>query len=474
MENLGKFYIDGQWVAPMSKRTHTLINPATEKPIADVAMASAEDVDRAVEAAKRAFATYGMSTRDDRLDLLRKLLDRYNASYDRMAELMSEEMGSPIQFSRDAQALMGRVHLEAGIKALEDFTFEEMRGDLMVSREPIGVCGLITPWNWPMNQLMMKVAPALAAGCTIVVKPSEYSPLSAALFAEIVDQAGFPPGVYNQLLGFGEEAGAAISKHPDVQMVSITGSTRAGVAVARDAADTVKRVHQELGGKSPYVIFDDADMEAAVTDCVNKCFVNCGQACIASSRMLVPAARMDEAAELAANVANAIKVGSPSEADSDLGPVVNKNQFEHIQRLINCGVAEGAKLVAGGPGRPEGLDEGYYIRPTVFSHVTNDMEIAREEAFGPVLTIIGFESEEEAIAIANDTPYGLAAYVQSKDVEKARRAARALRAGSVFINGAAWDPTGPFGGYGQSGNGREGAEYGLADFLEIKATAGYG
>lgn len=323
-----------------------------------------------------------------------------------------------------------------------------------------------------MNQLVMKVAPALAAGCTVVVKPSEYSPLSAILFAEMVDQAGYPPGVYNYLLGYGHDAGAAISKHPDVQMVSVTGSTRAGVAIAKDAADTVKRVHQELGGKSPYIIFDDADFEAAVTDCVNKCFVNCGQACIAASRMIVPVDRMDEAAELAAKVANGFKVGPPAEASSNLGPVVNKNQFDHIQRLIRSGFDEGAKIVAGGMGRPDGLDEGYYIRPTVFSHATNDMEIAREEIFGPVLTIIGFEDEKEAIAIANDTPYGLAAFVQSGDADKAKRAARALRAGSVFINGAGWDPTGPFGGYKQSGNGREGGEYGLVDFLEIKATAG--
>jgi len=473
MENLDKFYINGKWVKPKSSKTHTLVNPATEKPIAQVPMGSVEDLDSCVAAAKSAFDEFGMSTREFRLDLMHSLLNEYNAAYDELAELMSREMGSPLNFSKNAQALMGRIHLEAGIKALEEFEFETKRGEGLVSREPIGVVGLITPWNWPMNQLMMKVAPALAAGCTMVVKPSEFSPLSAVLFAELTDRAGFPPGVYNHILGYGDEVGSALSKHPDVQMISITGSTAAGVAVARDSADTVKRVHQELGGKSPNIILADADLEVSIRDGINKCFVNCGQACIAASRMLVPIRLMDQAAEIAAKVASEFKVGPPQQDDSVLGPVANEKQYTHIQRLISKGIEEGAKIVVGGSGRPDGLEKGYYIRPTVFSHATNDMEIAREEIFGPVLAIIGYETEEEAIVIANDTPYGLAAYVQSSDLEKARRFARALRAGSVFINQAAYDPTAPFGGYRQSGNGREGAEFGVADFLEVKTTAGY-
>jgi aldehyde dehydrogenase (NAD+) len=344
----------------------------------------------------------------------------------------------------------------------------------MISKEAVGVCALITPWNWPMNQLIVKVVPALAAGCTMIVKPSEFSPLSSIRFAELVAEAGFPKGVYNQINGEGHIVGEALCRHPDVDMVSITGSTRAGIAVAKAAADTIKRVHQELGGKSPNIIFPDADFEQAVSRGVLGSYTNAGQACKAPTRMLVPHDRMDEAAEIAARTAHGVRVGSPVDPESDLGPVVNRSQYERIQQLIESGISEGAKLAAGGPGLPQGLNRGYYVRPTVFSHVTSDMTIAREEIFGPVLSIIGYSDEEEAIRIANDSIYGLAAYVQTPDVDKARKVARRLRAGMVYINEADWDATAPFGGFKQSGNGREHGEFGLTDFLEIKATGGYG
>ncbi|MDX8452319.1 aldehyde dehydrogenase family protein [Mesorhizobium sp. VK9D] len=472
MRNIDKFYIDGKWVAPLSKVTHRLINPADETPIAEIPMADAADVDRAVAAAKAAFETYSMTSRDERLVLLRRLLDLYNAAYDEIAELMTREMGTPIAFSKSAQAWVGQAHLEAAIAALEKAKLEEVHGSTLISKEPIGVCALITPWNWPMNQLVVKAAPALAAGCTMVAKPSEFSPLSSIRFAELVHEAGFPAGVYNHITGHGEAAGEALSRHPDVAMVSITGSTRAGVAVARAAADTVKRVAQELGGKSANIIMRDVDLEKAVKDGVNACYVNCGQACRAPSRMLVPAERMEEAKAWATEAADAHTVGSPNE-DVVLGPVVNELQFNRIQALIEKGIAEGATLVTGGPGRPAGLNRGYYVRPTVFGDVTNEMTIAREEIFGPVITLIGYETDEDAIRIANDTVYGLSGYIQCADIEKARAIARRLRVGSIWINGADWDPRAPFGGYKQSGNGREHAEWGFEDYLEVKSTAGY-
>ncbi len=472
MRNIDKFYIGGRWVTPTGTATHDLINPANEEKTFDIPMASEGDVDAAVAAAKAAFPSWATTSKDERLALLRRLLDLYNAAYDEIAELMTLEMGTALGFSKESQAAMGTEHIDVAIKTLEKEELETLHGDTLIAKEPIGVCALITPWNWPMNQLVIKAAPALAAGCTMVAKPSEFSPLSAIRFAELVNEAGFPAGVYNHITGYGHDAGAALSRHPDVDMVSFTGSTRAGIAVAKAAADTVKRVAQELGGKSPNIILPDADVAAAVKQGVDACFINVGQACRSPTRMLVPFDRMEEAKAVAKEAAEAFSVGDPM-TDVDLGPVVNEKQFNHIQDLIQAGIAEGATLVTGGPGRPEGLNRGFYIRPTVFGDVTNDMTIAREEIFGPVLAILGYEDEEQAIEIANDTVYGLAGYVQSADLEHARRVARRLRAGSIWLNGAAYDCGMPFGGYKQSGNGREQGPWGMHEFLEVKAISGW-
>lgn len=472
MDNIGKFLINGVWVAPQGSETHALISPATEEVICRIPMGCIADADAAVAAAMAAFDSYAMTSKQERLQLLTRLLDLYNGAYDEIADLMVQEMGTTRTFSHAAQAWVGRAHLEAAIAALEREEFEEMRGSTLISKEPIGVCALITPWNWPMNQLVVKAAPALAAGCTMVAKPSEFSPLSSIRFAELVQEAGFPAGVYNHITGHGHTAGERLAGHPDVDMVSITGSTRAGIAVAKTAAETVKRVSQELGGKSPNIILPDADFAKAVTEGVEACFINVGQACRSPSRMLVPQARMEEAMAIAKAAAEAHSVGDPM-SEVSLGPVVNGKQFSHIQSLITAGIREGATLVTGGEGRPEGLEKGYYIRPTVFGNVTNDMTIAQEEIFGPVLAIIGYADEEDAIRIANDTVYGLSGYVQSGDLERARRVARRLRVGSVWINGADWEATAPFGGMKQSGNGREHGEWGLEDYLEVKSTAGY-
>ncbi|RHZ96022.1 aldehyde dehydrogenase family protein [Cereibacter sphaeroides] len=471
MRNIDRFFIGGVWTAPLGTDRHRLVNPATEEEIAAIPMASAEDVDRAVAAARAAFEGWQASSKEERLLLLRRLLDLYNEAYDELAELMTREMGTVARFSREAQAWVGRAHLEAAIEALEAESFEEMRGSTLISKEPIGVCALITPWNWPMNQLVVKVAPALAAGCTVVAKPSEFSPLSSIRFAELVEAAGFPPGVYNHITGAGPVAGEALARHPDVDMISITGSTRAGIAVARAAADTVKRVTQELGGKSANIILPDADLATAVRQGVLDCFGNAGQACKAPARMLVPAERMEEAAALAGAAAEALTVGAP-EGEVDLGPVVNESQWRRIQSLIEAGIAEGARLVTGGPGRPDHLPRGWYVRPTVFADVAHGSTIATEEIFGPVVALIPYGDEEDAIRIANDSIYGLAGYIQTGDPEAARRIARKLRVGMVYINGAGWDARAPFGGYKQSGNGREHGAWGLADYLETKATAG--
>ncbi|MBK5933623.1 aldehyde dehydrogenase (NAD+) [Rhodovulum imhoffii] len=472
MKNLSKFYINGQWVDPKGQDSHAVINPANEQKICDLPMGSEEDVNAAVAAAKAAFEDWSLSTPEYRLGLLERLLELYNAAYDEIAELMVTEMGTTLAFSKAAQAWVGTAHLEAAIDALKRHTWTEMRGTTQISHEPIGVCALITPWNWPMNQLVVKAAPCLAAGCTMVAKPSEFSPLSSIRFVELVHEAGFPPGVYNHITGFGHIAGEALSAHPDVDMVSITGSTRAGIAVAKTAAETVKRVAQELGGKSPNIILPDADLEKAVTEGVDACFINVGQACRSPSRMLVPHDRMQEAKDIAKAAAEKHAVGDPM-TDVSLGPVVNEKQFRHIQGLIEQGIEEGATLVTGGLGLPEGLNAGYYVRPTVFGDVTNDMAIAQEEIFGPVLAIIGYEDEEDAIRIANDTVYGLSGYIQTPDMEKARAIARRLRVGSIWINNADWEATAPFGGYKQSGNGREHGEWGLHDYLEVKSIAGY-
>ncbi len=468
------FYINGAWVDPATPATLDVINPATEEAYTRIAMGSAADVDRAVAAARAAFPAFTLTTKDERLKLLKRILEVYNERSEDIARAVSDEMGAPMAWARDAQTWAGRVHLEATIAALENFSFESQRGSTRVVHEGIGVAALITPWNWPLNQIVCKVAPAIAAGCTVVLKPSEIAPISAVVFSEIMHAAGTPAGVYNMVQGDGPSVGQAMSGHLEVDMVSFTGSTRAGIMVAKNAADTVKRVAQELGGKSPNIILADADLETAVRKGVEGCFGNTGQSCDAPTRMLVPRALHAQALAIAKISAEGHKVGDPQAADTVLGPVVSALQFSKIQHLIEVGIQEGATLVAGGTGRPEGLTRGYYVRPTVFGHVTPGMAIAREEIFGPVLAIIPYDSEEEAIAIANDTVYGLAAYVQSGDLGHARAVARQLRAGQVNINYPDWDTHAPFGGYKQSGNGREYADWGIHDFLEVKGIVGYG
>jgi aldehyde dehydrogenase (NAD+) len=468
-----KFYIDGQWVEPHGKGTLEVINPATEEPIGRIALGDATDVDRAVAAARKAFETFSRTSREERLALLEKILAVYKERVGELAAAVSQEMGAPIKLANAAQAPSGIGHFMSTIKAMKEFEFERDLGTTRVVREPVGVVGMITPWNWPLNQITCKVAPALAAGCTMVLKPSELSPINAILFAQIMHDAGVPAGVFNLVNGDGPTVGAAMSAHPGIDMMSFTGSTRAGTEVARAAAATVKRVAQELGGKSANIVLDDADFEKVVgREMFNMCR-NSGQSCNAGSRLLVPEARMDEAAAIAAEAAGKIKVGDPSAEDTAMGPVISKAQYDKIQGLLEKGIAEGAKVVAGGPGRPDGLERGYFVRPTVFSHATNDMTIAREEIFGPVITIIGYKDEEDAIRIANDTPYGLSGYVSSGDLSRAQAVAMRLRTGMVHLNGAPGDPNAPFGGYKQSGNGREWGEAGLEDFLETKAVMGF-
>ncbi len=469
-----KFLIDGRWVEPAVPVALDVIDPATEEAFTQIALGSAEDVDRAFLAARAAFPAFSLWSKDERLALLRRILAAYEARYEEIAQAVSREMGAPLAFARDSQAAAGKAHLVATIEALEDFVFTERRGTTMVVREPVGVCALITPWNWPLNQIVCKVAPAIAAGCTMVLKPSEIAPVSGIIFAEVMEAAGTPAGVFNLVNGTGPDVGQVMAGHPGVDMVSFTGSTRAGVIVAKAAADTVKRVAQELGGKSANIILPDAELQRAVSEGVVSCFGNSGQSCDAPTRMLVPRDRHDEALGIARVAAEALKVGDPRAAGTDLGPVVSEQQYAKIQRLIEAGIKEGATLVTGGPGRPEGLNRGYYVRPTVFGDVINDMTIAREEIFGPVLSILPYDGDDEAVAIANDTVYGLAAYVQSGNLEHAREVAARLRAGSVYINYPDWDTRAPFGGYKQSGNGREYADWGIHDFLEIKGIGGYG
>ncbi|AKM05214.1 MULTISPECIES: aldehyde dehydrogenase family protein [Burkholderia cepacia complex] len=466
-------YIDGQWLDPIDARSIDVIDPATARPYAQLRIGGAADVDRAVKAAKQAFDTYSHWSVAERVALLQRVLEIYRRRYEEVAQTISQEMGAPIAFARAMQAAVGTAHLEQTIRALQSFRFSTQTDSLLVSHEPIGVCALITPWNWPINQIVCKVAPALAAGCTMVLKPSEIAPFSAILFAEILHEAGVPPGVFNLVHGYGHEVGDALSRHPDVDMVSFTGSTRAGVEVAKAAADTVKRVHQELGSKSPNLILPDADIDDAVTRGVRSCFSNSGQSCNAPTRMLVHADHLALAEQAARREAERTVVGDPRSPETGIGPVVSRTQFDRIQHFIRLGIEEGATLVAGGPGRPDGLGGGFYVRPTVFSNVTPGMTIATEEIFGPVLSIMTYRTEDEAVALANDSVYGLAAYVQSKDLERARRIAARLRVGNVHINYPAWNPAAPFGGYKRSGNGREYAEFGLVEYLETKGTTGY-
>ncbi|MDA4106222.1 aldehyde dehydrogenase family protein [Mycolicibacterium holsaticum] len=466
-----KFYIDGKWVDPVQPNTLDVDNPTTEEVSGRISIGSAVDVDVAVQAARKAFATWSQSSREERLDLLQAILAGYQKRSGDLADAVNEEMGAPASLAAGPQVALGMGHLATAIDVLKNFSFEEQLGSTLVVREPIGVCGLITPWNWPINQIACKVFPALATGCTMVLKPSEVAPYSAQIFTEIVDAAGIPAGVYNLVYGDGPGVGAALSSHPDIDMVSFTGSTRAGVDVARNAAATVKRVTQELGGKSPNIVLDDDDFAKSVAAGTSVMMVNSGQSCNAPSRMLVPNSRMDEAIAVAKETAAAVKVGDPDEPRA-LGPVASKAQFDKIQGLLQKGIDEGATLVVGGPGRPDGLDAGYFVKPTVFANVRNDMTIAREEIFGPVLCIIGYDDLDEALEIANDTEYGLAGYVSGADLDQARAVARRIRAGSVAINHG-FDMTAPFGGYKRSGNGREWGHFGFDEYLETKSAIGY-
>lgn len=466
-----KFYIDGRWVDPVRPNAFDVENPATEQVSGKISLGSAADVDVAVNAARRAFPAWSATSREQRLELLEAILNEYQNRAGDLADAVTEEMGAPPSLAAGPQVQLGLGHLVTAIDVLKNFRFSEQHGETLIAREPIGVCGLITPWNWPLNQLAVKVYPALATGCTMILKPSEVAPFSAYIFTEILDAAGVPAGVYNLINGDGAGVGVALASHPDIDMVSFTGSTRAGVEVARNAAPTVKRVTQELGGKSPNIVLDDAGFADGVRAGVVNMMPNSGQSCNAPSRMLVPNSRMAEAIAIAREVAEQVKAGRLDDQRA-IGPVASRAQFEKIQRLIREGVDDGATVVAGGPGRPEGLDQGYYVKPTVFADVTNDMTIAREEIFGPVLCILGYDDVDQAIEIANDTQYGLAGFVSGADIEKARDVARKIRAGWVTINHA-FDLNAPFGGYKRSGNGREWSDFGFHEYLEVKSILGY-
>ena len=473
MDKLLKFYVNGEWVDPISTDKMPVLNPASAEQVGEVALGNDADVDRAVAAAQVAFEHYSQTSKADRLALLGRIREVTERRFEELAQAMRLEMGAPITMAREAQADAAIGHLDGFVSALEKLEEQERyeNGEVLL-REPIGVCGLITPWNWPMNQVVLKVLPVIATGCTCVLKPSEHTPVSAMLYAEILDEAGVPAGVFNLVNGVGPVVGGALSRHSDVQMMSFTGSTRAGAAVTRDAADSVKRVTLELGGKSPNLVFADCDLEERVTQSVAECMFNTGQSCDAPTRLLVERACYDEAVDIARRAAEATAVGDPEAEGDHIGPLFDQIQFDRVQNMIQVGIDEGATLLVGGLGRPESFDAGWYVRPTVFSDVNNSMRIAREEIFGPVLAIIPFGDEEEAVEIANDTPYGLAAYVQTGSPERAARLSRSLRAGAVHINGGAYEYGSPFGGYKASGNGREGGEMGLEDFLETKMVHG--
>jgi len=466
MKEYLQFYINGEWVDPITPRLLDVIDPATEEVAGHINVGSEADVDKAVAAAAEAFKTWSQTSKEERLQVLNRIVEEFEKRVPELGEAITEEMGAPTWLAEGTQAAVGVKHFQTTVAVLERFEFETDRGSSHISREPIGVCGFITPWNWPIHQICAKVGPALAVGCTVVLKPSEIAPFSAKIFADIIHAAGVPAGVFNLVQGEGPEVGQAIAKHPLVDMVSITGSTRAGIAVAQAAAPTVKRVHQELGGKSPNIVLEDADLEAAVTGGINGVMMNSGQSCRAPTRMLVPNKLMDQVSAIAKDVAESWTPGDPKQ-DSRMGPVISDQAWEKIQGLIKSGVEEGATR------KPEGLEQGYFIKPTVFSHVKNDMKIAREEIFGPVLSIIGYDTEEEAIEIANDTEYGLGGYVQSQDIEHARNIASKIRAGYISINNAGLDISVPFGGYKQSGNGREFGDEAFGEFLEYKSLLGY-
>jgi len=472
MSNNLKFYINGEWVESIGQETIEVVNPSDESVIGSVSAGTKEDINFAVSSAKNAFKTFGLSSKEERVTLLESIIAEYEKRSDELANTISKEMGAPLWLSQMAQVVAGKSHFSDTLELLKSFEFESMENNYLIRKEPIGVVGMITPWNWPMNQMCTKVASAIAAGCTMVLKPSEITPFCAITFAEILHDAGVPAGVFNMVHGMGPIVGAALSEHEDVDMMHFTGSTRAGIAVAIASAPTVKRVSQELGGKSANIILDDADIEKAVKSGVNHCLMNTGQSCNAPTRMLVSSKHYEQALSVAAEVANSTLVGSPETEGVRIGPISNKTQYEKVQRMIQIGIDEGARLVAGGVGRPDGMDAGYFVKPTIFGDVTNDMTIAREEVFGPVLCILKYENEDEAIEIANDTPYGLAGYVQSGDEDHGKAVARRIRAGQISINGGAKGPAAPFGGFKTSGNGREHGLAGLHECLETKAIIG--
>ncbi len=468
-----RFYIDGQWVKPEGREQLGIFNPATEEEVARISLGTTEDVDRAARAARRAFAAYADTSREERLGYLHRIVEGFRRRLPEMAHMMTQEMGAPITFSTQRQATVALFHFEEAIRVLERFEFEWPEGAGIIRREPIGVCGMITPWNWPLNQMASKVAPALATGCTVVLKPSEIAPLSAMMLAQVIDEAGVPAGVFNLVNGAGVPVGEAIASHPEIDMVSFTGSTRAGIRVAQLAAETVKRVAQELGGKSANIILDDVDMAKAAAEGLRACYTNAGQNCQSPTRMLVPVSARKTVIAAAKAAAESVRIGDPMDSETDLGPLVSRQQFDKVQTLIQSGIDEGATLVAGGLGRPAAFNRGFFARPTVFADVKPEMRIAREEIFGPVLSIMFYESEDQAVQIANNTQFGLAGFVQSRDPARARRIANRIRAGRVYYNGAPFDRALPFGGYKQSGNGREFGRFGFEDYLEVKALIGF-
>ena len=470
--NLSQFYINGKWVDPVRPSKLQVINPATEKSVGEISVGSALDIDNAVSAARSAFKSFSKTAISERIELLSEIRNVYKKRFNEIAEAIMTEMGAPINLASGAQASVGMSHLKTAIRVLEKTKFEYTHNNLIIRKEPIGVCGLITPWNWPINQVVSKLAPCIAAGCTSILKPSEIAPLSAIIIAEIIHEAGAPNGVFNMVHGYGPVVGEAMSNHQDIDMMSFTGSTRGGIAVATSSAKTVKRVSQELGGKSPNIIIDDTKFNESVTRGVSGCMSNTGQSCNAPTRMLVPAHRHDEALEIAKLAAESMTTGDPKLPNTDIGPLVSETQFNKVQDLLKSGIESKATLVTGGVGKPDGLETGYFVKPTIFGNVSNDMEIAQEEIFGPVLSIIPYETDEEAVAIANDTEYGLAAYVAGDNKEKLMYFARNLNAGQIHLNYASGGADAPFGGFKKSGNGREKAEWGLDEFLEIKAIMG--